>query len=282
MHHDHYFTIGTRHAKEGTPCEDYALSGMLPDGRQYGVVSDGCSGANAMTDLGARVWAHAYARALTCAFPHSREFLERFLQFGRENRFTENPFDYLATVVGVVSDGVTATSTVFGDGAVTLVYRDGRRRLLSVDWRENMPYYPLYAEVPKFDMDFRASQARAPLLQPVRVRTVDFRVGDGGVEVLSDTSDWYDLEVFHHGWTQTLNLAEEGLQGVVVATDGVEQLQQAGALNQPAEQVVAAFTAFKNHQGGFVKRRVMRALGDYAKAGYQPADDVGVAALWFD
>jgi hypothetical protein len=151
-----------------------------------------------------------------------------------------------------------------------------------VDWRENMPYYPLYAEVPKFDMDFRAIQAKTPLLQPVRVRTVDFRIGDAGIEVLSDTSDWHDLEVFQHGWTQTFNLAEEGLQGVVVTTDGVEQLQLAGAINLPAEQVMATFTAFKNHQGCFVKRRIMRALSDYAKAGYLPADDVGVAALWFD
>lgn len=282
MHHDHYFTIGTRHAKEGTPCEDYALSGVLPDGRQYGVVSDGCSGANARTDIGSRVWTNAYARALTQAFPHSREFLERFLQFGRETRFTENAFDYLATVVGVVSDSVTATTTVFGDGVVTLIYRDGLRRMLAVDWRENMPYYPLYAEVPKFDQDFRAMHARAPLLQPVRIRTVDFRADEAGLEVLSDTSAWHDLEVFEHGWVQTYNLAEEGLQGVVVTTDGVEQVQLAGALNQPPEKVMEAFTSFKNHQGGFVKRRVMRALAEFAKTGYLPADDVGVAGLWFD
>jgi hypothetical protein len=145
-----------------------------------------------------------------------------------------------------------------------------------------MPYYPLYAEIPKLDHDFRALQAKTPLLQPVRVRTVDFRVGDKAVELLSDSSDWHDIEAFQHGWAQTFNLAEEGLQGVVVATDGVEQLQLAGAINQPAEQVMAAFTAFKNHQGCFVKRRVMRALSEYAKASYLPADDVGMAGLWFD
>jgi hypothetical protein len=171
---------------------------------------------------------------------------------------------------------------VFGDGVVVLVYRDGRRRMLSVDWRDNTPYYPLYAEIPRLDQDFRALQDKTPLLQPVRVRAVDFRVTDAGVEVLSDTSDWHDLEMFEHGWVQTFNLAEAGLQGVVVATDGVEQVQMAGALSQPAETVAAAFTAFKNHQGGFIKRRVMRALAEFAKTGYLPADDVGVAGLWFD
>ena len=56
---DHYFTIGTTHARAGEPCEDYALSGTLKDGRVYGIVTDGCSGANARTDLGARVLALA-------------------------------------------------------------------------------------------------------------------------------------------------------------------------------------------------------------------------------
>ena len=56
---DHYFTIGTSHARAGEPCQDYALSGTLKDARVYGIVTDGCSGANARTDLGARVLALA-------------------------------------------------------------------------------------------------------------------------------------------------------------------------------------------------------------------------------
>jgi hypothetical protein len=56
---DHYFTIGTTHARAGEPCQDYALSGALKDARVYGIVTDGCSGANARTDLGARVLALA-------------------------------------------------------------------------------------------------------------------------------------------------------------------------------------------------------------------------------
>ena len=47
---DAHFSIGKTHRV----CEDYARAGLLPDGRAFAIVSDGCS-SSPDTDFGSRL-----------------------------------------------------------------------------------------------------------------------------------------------------------------------------------------------------------------------------------
>jgi hypothetical protein len=290
MNVDHYFAIGRRHVTAGEPCQDYALSAAVADGRVYGVVADGCSGANAHTDIGARALAHAFAAGIarvspveTGAMP-ARPFDDRFLaalgQRFRDNWFTENPDDYLATVVGFLADAKRASVFMFGDGAVMLRYRDGRYRLLTVDWAGNMPYYLAYT----FSTSAQAAFRAACPLHPNRVSVTDrvFVLVDGKPQVLSLDVRWMGQESFEKGWAMDFDLATEGIQAVAVATDGLTDL---GGKDWPEGEAgwmltVAELLGFKNHEGAFVKRRAIRALEGYARRGVAPRDDLALAVVW--
>lgn len=143
MQTDSYFTIGTAHGKAGTPCEDYSLAGDLRPGLVFGVVTDGCSGAYAHTDEGARALGFAFRKVLRdsrhladswfdCAY--TQRLAEQFLA----NSYTEEPDDRYATAVGFAATADHAAVYVFGDGAYALRFSDGRHRLVwssGVSWR---------------------------------------------------------------------------------------------------------------------------------------------------
>jgi hypothetical protein len=122
---DHYCTVGGMHVSQGTPCEDYALSGHLDRDAVFGAVSDGCSGARANTDVGARTIAFAFARTIQSRqVPAGEWFRGGFFDALRESfassRITNSEDDHLATFVGFVAIPETASVFLMGDGEVSV------------------------------------------------------------------------------------------------------------------------------------------------------------------
>lgn len=285
MNVDHYFTIGTDHQAQGRPCEDYALSGQLPGGALFGVVADGCSGANANTDVGARALAWAFKRTATdAAYRDSgvlfgEDFHEELAQSFRKHCFTDSPKDTLATVVGFIATPDQAAVYLQGDGALALRYADGSMRFIEFNWANNMPYYLGYQLRP--DLVDRYKQQMAAEAGPHPFTQTTVHVPCAFAPMLerlpaAPVREEFTLEQAQSNFVLRFNPRAEGIVALAVMTDGVTQV---GAL--PGADVAPAFTAFKNTQGEFLKRRLMKALKDFKKDGAVPRDDVGIAAVWF-
>jgi hypothetical protein len=276
MNVDHYFTIGTDHQTQGRPCEDYALSGQLPGGAVFGVVADGCSGANAHTDVGARALAWAFNRAATDAAYRDTdvlfgaEFHDSFVEAFRKLCYTENPKDTLATVVGFIATPGQAAVYLQGDGALALRFADGSTRFLEFNWANNMPYYLGYQLRPYLNDAYVQQIAAEAGPHPFTQTTT--LVPATAAPVRED----FTVQKACAGYVLRFNPRAEGIVAMAVMTDGVAQV---GTL--PACEVAHDFTAFKNTQGEFLKRRLMKALKDFKKEGAVPRDDVGIAAVWF-
>lgn len=158
---DHYFSIGRSHARAGEPCEDYALSGTLRDDRVYGIVTDGCSGANARTDLGARVLALAMEAELQsttsledCFTPESIQRIRtRLLSMPLGGR----PQDYLASIVAFCATSTTAKVFMTGDGAFATRQTDGAIQITEAFCTPQAPTAPPARFPPK-----TSSQAGPP------------------------------------------------------------------------------------------------------------------------
>lgn len=288
MNVDHFITIGSAHNAQGKPCEDYALSGTLPAGAVFGVVADGCSGANANTDVGARAISWAFRQVLEHRMAEPGEWFANGFGGELERAFASLQFpaaareDYLATVVGFAATPEKASVFVHGDGAVAIRFADGRIRLVEFNWWDNTPFYLNY-QLHRDLMDrFEGHLSRHYVEQggddvgPFGVRTTTYRTGETGLEVIESTHERFTMDALYNGHVINFRPAEEGIDAIAVLTDGVEQFGET-----PAAEVAKEFVAFKNHQGEFVKRRLLRALKDFRKDGLNPRDDVGIAAVWF-
>lgn len=280
MNVDHFITIGSAHHAQGKPCEDYALSGTLPTGAVFGVVADGCSGANANTDVGARAISWAFRQVLEHRTAQPGEWFDNGFGDELQRVFASLQFpssareDYLATVVGFAATPEEAAIFVHGDGAIAIRFADGRIRLVEFSWWDNTPFYLNYQLHPDL-LDRFLRPFQDGVIEPFGMRTTAF-LADGGLEIPETTHERFRMDDLFNGHVLRFRPADEGIVAIAVLTDGLEQV---GDL--PAAAVAKEFVGFKNHQGEFVKRRLLRALKDFRKDGLIPRDDVGVAAVWF-
>ena len=280
MNIDHYFTIGKPHVTQGSPCEDYALSAELQPGLVLGAVCDGCGGAFADTDVGARALAYAFKKAVGLR-SDLREgwigegFREALLAQFAAHQFTGCTDDYLATVVGVVATQERAQVYCFGDGAVLLRYADGRRVLLEAEWWGNAPFYLTYLQHPELLSRFQEPFANG-VLQPFCLKKTVFADQGGVPVVLEESAEWFDFSAVEQGLVLDFKPQEEGLEAIAVLTDGIAKVGE-----QSAVAAVREFTAFKNFRGGFVKRRMAKALDQFVKTGQVLRDDLSMACVWF-
>jgi len=264
---DHYFTIGSSHARAGEPCQDYALSGTLKDGRVYGIVTDGCSGAKARTDLGARV----LALAMEAELQHTQTLEDCFTQASIQRIRTHlqamplggKPQDYLASIVAFCATSTSAKLFMAGDGAYATRQTNGTVQITEAFWPDNAPYYLGYCLQPTVAAQFTASAAKGALSVQLSTHTTN-----------DDTNTTRDIPAqdFLQGWTTEIDLTNT--TALAICSDGISQISKLASL-----EATTACLAFKNYEGSFVKRRAMKALAQWEKNGPIPQDDFSIAAL---
>ena len=285
MQVDHYFTIGSVHQAQGTPCQDYALSGVLNDSVCYGVVADGCSGANAHTDIGARAISWAFIKTLRerIAGPDTVFAFDMFFHEALRNNFKAMQYDpylpndlqnYLATLVAFIATPSHTQVLVHGDGAIAVKYANGDIELREFRWWDNMPFYLAYQQDTDLTDSFYQVYS-SEFIEPLSIKCTRFKQGEPALEVLSTSTTRFSLNDVFKGVVEVFHPEDEEIVALALFTDGIEQL------GSDPLKVAQEFLAFKNFEGEFVKRRVMRALKTFHKEGLVPRDDVGVSVVWF-
>ncbi len=269
---DHSFHIGKQHLRQGKPCQDYALSGMLHDETAYAIISDGCS-SGGMTDFGSRLISLATLRALEQQTAGGNLQLQKVDDF--RNQFLESyqsklqlpPADLLSTNLWAVVNEEKVTVGLTGDGTVALQYEYGLM-IISYEWQQNKPYYPIY-RLSGSDTAFRNTHQAtiSPLIK--KITTVHQTT-----ETVSQPLD-LDTGMQEQLLSYPLIHGEFGqLHSVALFSDGVEQVDQF----TPVE-VVRFLLSFKSTSGQFAVRRMNRFLQESKKIGHGPLDDIAYAVV---
>ncbi|WP_187630866.1 protein phosphatase 2C domain-containing protein [Paraburkholderia sp. UCT31] len=286
MQADHFFTIGGWHAKQGSPCEDYALSGVEDERFAWAAVSDGCGGALADTDIGARAHLQTFRRELRMRyFAGARvDFDEQFTRdtvrgLAAHRLLGAHDDDYLATLVGVAGDSSHASVCIYGDGAFLVKYRTGMSRLMWLEWQDNVPLYLARQLSPQGAETFFAQ------MDPARpVATLDWDVftrDDAGEAVLQNQgSDPVTIDRSVGAYTATFRPADEQIEAIAVMTDGLHKFR--GETSIDAYDMASAFTNFNGTSGGFVKRTALAVLERLHSRNVRYADDIAIACITFD
>lgn len=258
---DAVFRIGAAHLTEGTPCQDYALAepaAALP----FALVSDGCS-TSGRTDLGARLLVLAARQVLGRGTVDRCGLRDAILDHALESaaRFVLAPGDLDATLGAVQAlPGGGLRGLLFGDGFLAARTADGLE-VTAVEWLGNLPGYPAYLRQP--------DRLEAFLAQSQGCRIRRWRLGhcleDLGCEDRGPADGLLGLQV---DWPPGTDVA-------AVMTDGAAQVS-----GLPWSGVIAELTAIRAARAGaFAARRLNRALGQWARQGHVPQDDLALAAL---
>ena len=273
---DHIFHIGSQHLRNGKPCQDYALSGVL-DGAAYAVVSDGCSSGD-RTDIGSRLVCLASAQGITEQWMKQRQvnihaavdLQQQLLLATAKNLLGLTVGDQLATSLYAFVSGQGALVHLRGDGVIATVNNNGVLSLTRVEWAQNTPFYPAYTGngldnfIRHHGGDLKGNAVMWERWEGTDMTSVK-EVASGSLSL------WQGIE----GYTLMLSAEEaSNLRYIAVFTDGVTQVDGLSWL-----QAACNLLAFKSTQGDFAKRRMGRFLRDVESLGKGPSDDIGYAVI---
>ncbi|GBC62801.1 Uncharacterized protein DENIS_3778 [Desulfonema ishimotonii] len=261
---DHYFTGKNRHR----PCEDYAVSGTEPV--PYAILADGCS-ASPGSHTGAMLLALSARREVRRIFRRGaaqsvpdyealgRAVIRRAARMARLADLPETALD--ATLMTAFVTAETVIVHAYGDGFI-IAKRRGKPDLCvaEIRYETNAPYYLSY--------------------QTDRARNRRYGVEMDGAKVIQCDGEslrvGYDAPVCYRFPVREFSL-------VALASDGLASFADKIAPEKgliPATDMIREFTAFRNFNGQFVRRRARRAVTTCEKRGVVSTDDISVAAIY--
>lgn len=267
IEHDSLFLIGKSHQV----CQDYALSGITPDGIPYAIVADGCSGS-AHSDVGARLLAHAAVANLPGLITPGggSSVATQYEEFGlaavdaaslalQQLGLDSTPTLDATLLVGVVYQEVVWVF-MYGDGCILVNRKDDSADVIDSSFVNNAPYYLNY------------------LLDDERHEAFEQQSGEfGKTQIFNGAETLYPFtfpSIYY--WPVSM------INSVILSTDGASSFVN-DHTREPIllDEVASEVLALKNTHGEFLKRRVRRFTTDWAKKGISHYDDLGMAGFAF-
>lgn len=278
LHTDHYFSIGQAHLGQGSPCQDFAVSGSVGE-TAFAIVADGCS-TGGLTDVGARLVALSTAQAVRECVGRGKDWnkiqalistQQQAVMISSRRMLGLHHSDMLATCIYAMLSPHGGFVHLQGDGVVAFKDRNGWIRIYRYDWAGNMPAYPAYAE----DNYSAFVTAQSGELSAIRLEVeswdylpgFDFNKLEGQKITLRDGIGGVTMPV-------TPQHLADGLEYVAIFSDGVTQID-----GQDWKQAVVELLAFKGVAGEFAKRRMIRHIKDSQKSGKGPIDDIAYSVI---
>lgn len=274
---DDYFHIGQMHLGSGKPCQDYSFSGVQGS-NAFAVVSDGCS-TGRHTDVGARIVALSTVNTLRQAIISHRKLNQIHELVSQEHAqalyksieaFGLDFQDMLATCIYCLITHEGGLVGIQGDGVIAKVYKDGAMALSCYQWDNNTPLYPAYA----FDgyKGFIAAHGGDINKESLRAQLCSY--SDDGLTISSNLG--ISLAEAIRGREEYITKQEmDNLSFIAVFTDGVMQVE-----GMSWQEAVLQLLAFKNVEGEFAKRRMIRFIKDSKKNDKKgPLDDISYAII---
>lgn len=270
-------------------CQDYALSGIARFGDvpgSWAVVSDGCS-SEPHTDVGARLLAHAAARQI-----HDLAELPAFESStgGGWVRSVVQSAQAVADAMRLPSGALCATLSVVttdsagdfrvllaGDGVIVARYRTGGYLVHRYQFKNEMPFYPVYLTRRSSAKEFAEAAGDACLTH--HWTTVSATKGEGPLDRV-----WFNTLSYLHPYPYLFGFSALHYDAVAVLTDGADAVRHRpdGAVTDetvPLADVVRSLCGYKGLQGAFVQRRFRGAMKEFDKAGWRLGDDLTVGAV---
>lgn len=295
MNQDSFFSIGQHHIRNGSPCQDYANAFMI-DGVSFAIISDGCSMAwdnfagkkrLGQTDIGSRTVVEAAYQTFEMILKkytliNKKELLQYLhTEYGKKELTEQllkkfeilkiNPLklaDYFATLMIAISTKEVTLFLCYGDGGFSYVTPNG---LIThkIDFNNNIPFYLTYLTQGLDNYIANVIDINGSIGQITKYK-INNRDIDFNKEEILNKKEVQEISKKHiqYGYSYLIN--NENIEYVSVFSDGMFDFKTSWI------DCIISSHAFKNKNGEFVKRRMVKAQ---EKEGVNSLDDLSIAVI---
>ena len=257
-------------AKQKFVCEDYALCGHDPV--PFMILSDGCSSSE-NTDVGSRLLTHCVKKTLNTFVANSSLDIETLgnvsISFAKSATDILNLPDTCldATLIVAYINNKYLEINMYGDGTYVCEYKDGRKKLVTVSYKDNMPYYLNYI----ISLDRKKlyeEHTKDSSLSFKRIDTISYEQCETKYEEYNSiTHDSIEIDSI-----KSISIFSDGISSFVDCIKN-EKIQ--------LQKIIELFTSYKTTAGEFVKRRVRKAVEDLYKNHIYNTDDISCCCMIF-
>lgn len=295
MNQDSFFSIGQHHVRNGSPCQDYADTFVI-NNISVAVVSDGCSSSwdyfggvkrTGKTDIGSRVAVEAIYKTLDLLFKKyalitQKEMLYYLQSSYGKKELTEqllinfeglkiNPLkiaDYFATLVICMAIKEISLFICYGDGGFGYVDSNGLN-VHQVEFNNNAPFYLTY--MGKNLNNYIANVIdKEGNIGNINKYEIHYKNASFNTSEVINKKEIFPIKQsdFEYGYASLINNNE--VEYVSVFSDGMFDFKTNWV------DCIVSCHCFKNKNGEFVKRRMIRAQD---KEGVNSLDDLSIAVI---
>lgn len=266
MQADSIFIKGYSHAV----CQDYAKHGCTEDDVHYAIISDGCSSSE-NTDIGARILTLEAERIIHILGANAlveppkklcNYIIENALEAIHKYKLSIHCLDATLGIV-MMKKNFKSIAILYGDGGIFIKDKITESMFFNVEFKDNYPMYPIYIK-------------NKNLLMPETNEKVITIYNLNSFAIMSNrdhTSDYY----ISHPYLDIIRQDNE-IEFIGVCSDGACSFQK-NAQSIPSVEIVQNLTAYKQHKGSFVQRRVNSFLKDCKKNETDHYDDLSMGVI---
>ena len=257
-------------AKQHVVCQDYALSGTLP--QPFLILCDGCSSSQ-HSDVGARLLAMGAKKFLTAHGSNLASSPSSYHDMGLAIIHTARK---AAEQLGLEISALDATLLLafpreegiqvyaYGDGYIAAIGRSDELQYKRISFRENMPYYLNY---------WTDEKRRSLYLQHNQQKKNALRL-----ERITETEQ--QKEILAYDAALSFIFSPEDYALVALLSDGMAAMSSITENRLlPEREVLKQLLIYKTTKGGFVQRRARRFLKNCNKQDIYPTDDLSLAVM---
>jgi len=276
---DDFFHMGEKHSRSGEPCEDYSISGIINENISYGIISDGCSGAQSRTDIGARAWCIAAEKVIKklnrndSLFPD--DFYLKVKDVFLKNRLTDKHQDEFASLVLFYENNDIINLWMMGDGGYVIKNFNDEITLYYYEWENNKPFYPAYLldnnDIFKI---FSKRDSENNLITETKIRYI---IKNNRLNILERQKSNIHFNDFANGYVRIINRKEQNIKTIAVMTDGFWTLENTNPLLTIANIINVKDNIFEGNKT--FKRKMVKTLDSWIDDQTIPFDDIGIAII---
>lgn len=292
IYHNIFTTTGSKHENNGEFSEDFIIGGRINTYQHYIIFSDGCSGIDGLSDVGARIWSLSLKQILldkcNYNFLNNKSELPIFLNIDILNELVElfkNNNLSIATASEFATVGCALLVKdkiqffLMGDGGYAIHHQNGNITFVHFDWLNNKPFYPAYKLLNEDEYNLVIKNFVLKSNTPIRKTIKEYKpvknlFGKIKFVLVNAITENIDFEVFENGFLEHISIKKA--KSFSVYSDGLLSFN-----NLTDDQIIKNFLINPYTNKPLQRIEILKNYNKLKNKNIYPNDDLSIGTIIF-
>lgn len=292
IYHNIFTTTGSKHENNGEFSEDFIIGGIINSYQNYIIFSDGCSGINGLSDVGARIWSLSLKQILLdkCNYNFINNkvdepiflhinLLNELVELFKTNNLSIATSSEFATIGCALLVKDKIQFFLMGDGGYAVHGNNGNITFVDFNWLDNKPFYPAYKLFNSQDYNSTIKdfifKSHTPIKKTIKeYKPIKNLLGKINYVLVNSISEYINFDVFENGFLENINISNS--KSFSVYSDGLWSFNELSA-----DKIIKNFIIDPYTNKPLNKKEILKNNQSLKNKNIYPNDDLSIGTIIF-